>query len=161
MPRPQLTPDLMPPLAADHPAVQLSWYLLVGCLCTAVDLGCFVLLTRLEVSLLVATPASFLAGTVANYFLSYSLAFQRGRFSRAHEITRLFAVSLVGLTLNSTAVYAFVQLGLSGLVAKVVAVPCVLGWNFLARRTFVFRRELPEATRELSERAIDALRGEP
>jgi putative flippase GtrA len=146
--------DATPPIA-----VQFGWYLLVGGLCTVVDLGGFWLLTGAGVPLMLAAPASYLTGTVAHYFLSYLLVFQRGRHGRAEELGRLALVSLVGLGLNSLAVYGFVQLGASGLLAKTVAVPCVLGWNFLARRAFVFQPVMPEVTREVSERAIDRWRG--
>ena len=73
-------------------------------------------------------------------------------------IGRLLVVALVALALNTGLVWVFVAtLGLDALVAKAVAIPCLLGWNFLARRWLVFRPEIPEGTRRLGRAVADRL----
>lgn len=135
--------------------VQFAVYLFVGGASTLVDLGGFALLRWLGVAVLIASPTSFVAGTVFNYFASYALAFRRGLFGRAEEVSRLFGVALVALALNSAFVWAFVALaGLDAMWAKTLAVPCVLAWNFLGRRWLVFHKELPDRTWAASNRLI-------
>ena len=126
--------------------VQFLAYLVVGGLSTVVDLGGFALLRWLGLAVMAAAPTSFVAGTVFNYFASYVLAFRRGLYERGEEIGRLFAVAVVGLVLNTGFVWLFVRLGIDPLLAKTIAVPCVLAWNFLGRRWLVFHRELPDLT---------------
>ena len=105
------------------------------------------------IPLYLASIASFVLATIANYLLSYVLAFKRGRFARGPEIARLFAVAGVGLALNTGFVLLFLRSDLFGEVfAKIAAVPFVLAWNFLGRRIFVFRAELPEGTAAFAER---------
>lgn len=135
--------------------VQFGLYLVVGGSSTVVDLGGFAFLQWLGVSVVLASPTSFVAGTVFNYFASYIVAFQRGRFSRSGEVARLFAVALVALLLNSLCVWLFLRFTtLSPQLAKTLAVPCVLLWNFLGRRWLVFHKEMPEATYRASKRLI-------
>ena len=137
--------------------VQFAVYLFVGGASTLVDLGGFALLRWLGVAVLIASPTSFVAGTVFNYFASYALAFRRGLFGRAEEVSRLFAVALIALVLNSAFVWAFVSLGaLDPMWAKTLAVPCVLAWNFLGRRWLVFHKELPDLTWSAGTRLVGA-----
>jgi putative flippase GtrA len=134
--------------------VQFGWYLLVGGTCTVVDVGGFVLFTSLGLAVVFASPASFLCGTVVNYFLSYWLAFTRGKYSRREEIIRLFIVAGVGLLLNSLFVWIFIQFAVDAAVAKAMAIPPVLIWNFLARRALVFHQELPDTTYAISQKVV-------
>lgn len=138
---------------------QFGWYLIVGGTCTVVDVGGFVVLTALAVPIVIASPTSFLLGTVVNYFLSYWLAFTRGRYGRAGEIGRLLFVAAIGLGLNSLFVWAFIKLGIAPSLAKTIAIPPVLIWNFLARRWIVFHKQMPDTTFNLSNKVADQLAG--
>lgn len=129
-----------------HIGAQFAVYLVVGGLSTVVDIGGFWLLQHQGLGFWLAAPTSFLAGTAFNYVLSYLLAFRRGRFDRRHEVGRLAVVVVIGLVLNALVAAGFVQLGLSALLGKTLAVPCVLAWNFLGRRWLVFHAELPDTT---------------
>ncbi|HEY7900509.1 MAG TPA: GtrA family protein, partial [Caulobacteraceae bacterium] len=66
-----------------------------------------------------------------------------GRFSRRSEVARIAVVSLIGLGINTLAMWVGISLGLRPMVAKMIAVPVVLIWNFMGRRLFVFEREKP------------------
>lgn len=132
---------------------QFGFYLVAGGLAFFVDIGAFMAMRAIELPLYLASIASFVLATIANYFLSYLLAFKRGRFARGAEIARLFAVAGVGLALNTGFVWLFLRSELFGeVVAKIAAVPLVLAWNFLGRRIFVFRPDLPDGTAALVER---------
>ena len=132
---------------------QFGFYLVVGGLSFFVDIGDFMVLRAFGMPLYLASIASFVLATIVNYFLSYILAFKRGRFARGPEIARLFAVAGVGLALNTGFVWLFLRSDLfSEVLAKIAAVPLVLAWNFLGRRIFVFRADLPEGTAALVER---------
>ena len=124
--------------------MQFFLYLIVGGLSFFVDIGLFVLLRMAEMSVIPASIVSFIAATVANYMLSTALAFQGGRFRRRTELARFLAVVLVGLVLNTALVWCFVYpLGLNPTLAKIIAVPIVLVWNYLGRRLLVFHNRLP------------------
>jgi len=124
--------------------LQFFLYLFVGGLCSICDVGGFWLLQAADIPIIIASATSFTVATTLNYFLSYFFVFERGRFSMSHEIARVFVVSLIGLALNTLLVYLFVSdLALNGVLAKIIAIPLVLFWNFLGRRIFVFRPTIP------------------
>ncbi|MEO0601778.1 MAG: GtrA family protein, partial [Myxococcota bacterium] len=132
--------------------VQFGWYLLVGGASTVIDLGGFWLGSQAGLPFLVASPLSFLAGTACNYVLSQWLAFRSGRRPRGAEVAAFGLVVGVGLVLNSGVAWLFVSAGVAGVLAKALAIPFVLGWNFFGRRWLVFRPELPDATWDLTRR---------
>lgn len=145
---------------------QFAWYLMVGGLSFGVDIGAFLALQALATPVLAASALAFAAATAANYVLSYVLAFERGRFSRGGEIRRLLIVALVGLALNTGLVWLFVTATpMPPVMAKILAVPLVLAWNFLGRRWFVFRPEMPVRTYAATEHLVHEIearwQGEP
>jgi putative flippase GtrA len=124
--------------------MQFLLYLVVGGLSFCVDIGAFVLLQSAAVPVIPASIISFIAATGANYVLSTRLAFQAGRFRRSVEVVRFLGVVLVGLALNTGFVWLFVYpLEVRPTVAKIIAVPIVLVWNYLGRRLLVFHAQLP------------------
>jgi putative flippase GtrA len=124
--------------------MQFLLYLVVGGLSFCVDIGIFVLLQSVGVPVIPASITSFITATGANYLLSTTLAFQSGRFRRHIELVRFLSVVLVGLVLNTGFVWLFVYpLEVHPTVAKIVAVPIVLGWNYFGRRLLVFHDRLP------------------
>jgi putative flippase GtrA len=136
---------------------QLAWYLVVAVLSLLSDLAVFFLL--LPTSLVFAVIIGFMVGTIANYLLSTLLAFARGRFGRGQEVLRLFAVALVGVLLTLGLVLLLTTLGLSAVAAKLVATVIVFGWNYMGRRLFVFRAEMPPAIWAVSRAALKAVVG--
>ncbi|MGH7025502.1 MAG: GtrA family protein [Caulobacteraceae bacterium] len=132
---------------------QLGAYLIVGGLSSVIDVGLFWLIAPHAASPIAASAASFTVATLANYFLSYAIAFVRGRYSRAGEIVRIVVISVVGLAVNTLAMWAGVYLGLPPLVAKIIAIPVVLIWNFMGRRLFVFERDRPPPILDLAKRS--------
>jgi putative flippase GtrA len=130
--------------------MQFFLYLIVGGLSFFVDIGAFIVLRAIEVPVILASVTSFGLSAAANYLLSVTLAFERGRFRRAVEMQRFLSVILVGLGFNTLLVWCFVyQFLIHPTAAKIIAVPIVLIWNYLGRRLFVFRNEIPVAVRAL------------
>jgi putative flippase GtrA len=124
--------------------MQFLLYLIVGGLSFFVDIGIFVLLRMAEMPVIPASIASFIAATGANYALSTILAFQGGRFRRHIELVRFLIVVLIGLALNTGLVWLFAYpFGVEPTLAKIIAVPMVLVWNYLGRRLLVFHDRLP------------------
>jgi putative flippase GtrA len=135
--------------------MQFLLYLIVGGLSFLVELTAFIALQTAAIAVIPASVASFIVATVANYLLSITLAFIPGRFRRHAELARFLAVVLVGLALNTAAVWFFAYpLGIPPVAAKVGAVPIVLIWNYLGRRLLVFDARVPAGTRSLIETAV-------
>ena len=128
--------------------MQFSLYLIVGGLSFIVEISTFLALHRAAMPVILASMASFIVATLANYLLSIMLAFERGRFRRQVEMTRFLIVVLVGLLLNTMVVGIFAYpLAIQPTVAKIAAVPIVLTWNYLGRRRFVFDERVPAPVR--------------
>ena len=124
--------------------MQFLLYLVVGGLSSCVDVGGFWLLVTMSVPLLAASVMSFIAATMLNYILSYQVAFVRGLHTPSSELVRFWLVSLFGLAMNTLIVWLVVGvLGATPVAGKLIALPIVLGWNFIGRRLFVFHRDLP------------------
>jgi putative flippase GtrA len=129
--------------------VQFLLYLVVGGLSFLVDIGTFVVLRTNGSPVITASVTSFVAATIANYFLSTKLAFDRGRFVRHVELMRFLGVVLVGLALNTSLVWLFVYpLAIDPTISKIVAVPIVLFWNYIGRRLLVFGHSIPHPVRD-------------
>jgi len=88
--------------------MQFLLYLIVGGLSFFVDIAAFVAFRALAMAVIPASIMSFILATIANYFLSILLAFERGRFRRNVEVIGFVAVVLVGLGLNTLLVWCFV-----------------------------------------------------
>ena len=133
--------------------LQFGLYLVVGGLSFLGDLAFFVLLIHMGMQVLWASAASFVVGSVLNYFLSTQIVFRAGRFERSMEVGSFIAVVLIGLSLTTVLMYILTGwVGLGGVAAKLITVPTVLVWNFLGRRLFVFHSDMPAEVVALSER---------
>jgi putative flippase GtrA len=123
--------------------IRLAKYVGVGALATAIDVSLFSLFAgALHYNYFVVGCATFLLATVANYALGVRYVFESGvRFVRHHEIALVFVVSTVGLAMNQLVLYLGVEfLGINLIVSKLIATGVVVGWSYLARSHFVFKR---------------------
>src|SRR3954471_19768025 len=119
--------------------LQLMLYLVVGGICFCIDIGGFILIRQLPVSVLTASAISFVSATFSNYLLCCVFVFRSGRFSRSEEMLRLFVIAVVGLGLNSAVVWLLAEsLKFPPTLAKILAVLPVFIWNYLGRRAIVF-----------------------
>lgn len=119
--------------------LQFAAYVIVGGICFSIDITGFVIFLYLGLGILSASAISFATATIANYLLCCIFVFQSGRFSRSEELLRLFAIAIIGLSLNSVMVWLLAEvLGFNPVLAKILAVFPVLAWNYLGRRSMVF-----------------------
>lgn len=138
--------------------LQFMLYAVVGGICFTIDIAGFVLLRYFGMALLPASAASFVTATIANYLLCCALVFRSGRFSRGEELLRLFAIAIIGLTLNSAGVWILAEpVGLDATLSKVLAVLPVLAWNYLGRRSMVFDDRPSAAMVALAQRVRERL----
>ena len=154
MTRPASPTHRRAPTEQANVAAQFLCYLVVGGAAFLVDLSIFITLMKFGFGVLVASTVGFVVGTLVNHVLSVHLAFLGGRFSRAHEVARLFAVALIGLALTTALIWVFLVLELTPVVAKCLAVVIVLAWNYLGRRLFVFHRRMPSLTQRWTDAAL-------
>ncbi len=89
---------------------------------------------------LAAATVSFSAGVVVGYILSIAAVFKHRRLeNQPIEFATFVAVGIVGLTINTVAMYFGVgYLGQHYLAAKGGAACLTLLWNFAARRQLLF-----------------------
>lgn len=123
--------------------MKLVRYFFVGAVAACVDISLFLLLVRLGGwGWFPAAACSFVAATLVNYVLSVRHVFESGtRFQRHHEIMLVFLVSAIGLAVNQIALWVLIR-GTGGalLISKLTATGIVFGWNYVARRHFVFKK---------------------
>jgi len=123
-------------------------FTLVGLLNTLVDFGLFNLLILLLASpsgaaLLACNAAAFLAANLCSYFCNRSWTFARTTSASFKEYAAYFGISLIGLLLNSLALWlltggvveGFWQLNLAKVGATVVS----MVWNFCGYRVLLSR----------------------
>lgn len=117
-------------------------YFFVGGAAAALDISIFFVFAKLAgFNYLLVGCAGFILATMLNYVLSVRHVFESGvRFSKHKEILLVYAVSMVGLTINQAVLFACVsQLQVELMLSKIVATLTVFFWNFAARHYFVFR----------------------
>jgi putative flippase GtrA len=101
-----------------------------------------VLMETLDIALTVAAAIAFILTVLQNYVLHYHWTFQsRDRHQLA--LPRFVVVSIVGLAINSAAVWFGVNYSnLGPPVIQLMAVLFVVVWNFLASSHLVFGSSL-------------------
>jgi putative flippase GtrA len=114
----------------------------------ALDYGLLMLLTRgFGVGYLEAAAAGFLSGLVLIYLLSVRYVFE-GRRRRAPriEMAGFLITGVVGLLLTEALMHLFVgRFGLSVSLAKGATAGFVFLFNFVSRRSLLFKTAAPDA----------------
>lgn len=117
-------------------------YFFVGATAAIVDIAVFgVLVKFFHLPWFPVAIFSFVLATAVNYVLSIRFVFEsQVRFSRQQEISLVFFVSAVGLVFNQFFLWVFIeQWHIDEVISKVMASGAVFFWNYLSRRTFIFR----------------------
>ncbi len=120
---------------------QLSRYAIVSALALALDFGVFLGLNSALGYPTLAGVVGYSCGIVLHYFLSRHFVFWAARSKKsAHRLFSEFLVSgLIGLAVTAGVIAAATGvLGLSAIVAKLLAVAASFIGVFLIRRTIVF-----------------------
>ena len=123
--------------------IQAFRYLISGGTAFLVDAGILALLTELfgKEHLLIWTAIAFTAGLVTTYLFSILWVFDnRSVKNRAAEISIFVLIGLAGLGLTELFMWLFAQkIGIHYLLAKVITTIIVFFWNFIAKKSILFR----------------------
>ena len=123
--------------------IQAFRYLISGGTAFLVDAGILALLTELfgKEHLLIWTAIAFTAGLVTTYLFSILWVFDnRSVKNRAAEISIFVLIGLAGLGLTELFMWLFAQkIGIHYLLAKVITTVIVFFWNFIAKKSILFR----------------------
>lgn len=136
----------MPRLFTDCLEFKLVRYFFVGGAAAVVDLSLFFIFARLlGFHYLLVGAGAFTVAAVVNYFLSIRYVFVSGIRFRGHkEFVWVYGVSVVGLLLNQVILYLGVDiLHRDMMLTKITAIGLVFGWNYLARKHFIFKAVCP------------------
>ena len=112
-------------------------YLATGVINTCFGYAVYALLIWIGINYFIAAPASFVLGTLFNYFSNrYLVFFYKGHIS---SLLRFCVVYGFLLVVNLALIAALVAVGMSELVAGALAVPphAFLGYVLLKRFVFV------------------------
>jgi putative flippase GtrA len=114
----------------------------------ALDYGLLLVCTRLlGLDYLVAAAIGFTSGLLLVYVLSIRVVFEDRRSKRpAEEFAGFVAIGVVGLLLNESLLYLFVEhVSLTPAVAKIPTAGLCFAFNFTLRRALLFSAPVGEA----------------
>jgi putative flippase GtrA len=120
---------------------ELFGYGAASAIALAVDISILWMLVHFfSVGYVVASSASFMAGSVVAYELSIRIAFKRHRLAeRNKELASFIAIGVGALTVNAVVMFIAVDvLAFHYLAAKCFAVVFTFACNFVARRQILF-----------------------
>lgn len=120
---------------------QFSRFLVVGAINTGVDFGIYLVLTRIFLfPYVLSTIISVSIAIIVSYLLHKTVTFRNTEPHTANGILKFLGVSVTGLVLNASIVYAGVHiLGIHDLYAKICATLIVMIWSFLLQKLWVFK----------------------
>jgi putative flippase GtrA len=117
---------------------QFARFVAVGASNTALTLASYALLIYAGLHYLAAIVPAFLLGALNGYTLNRVWTFRAGEF-QGTGLARYITTQLAALGLNALALVAFVEvLGMTRLLAQVLAMPIVSCLTFWANRRWVF-----------------------
>jgi putative flippase GtrA len=125
---------------------RLFAYSAVGVLNTFTDFLVFVLLTSgFGYHSVPANVVSYSAGAMLSFIMNRKFTFRSSFYTLdlKRQFIRFCAVNLLSLGMSTALVYLLSQ-SMAPALAKILSVPFVLMWGFLAVRTFVFASPAPE-----------------
>jgi putative flippase GtrA len=118
-------------------------YFAAAAIAFAVDFGSYIGLIRLAgVHYLIAAPLGFALGVATIYALSIRWVFKHRRLADSRTEFTLFAtIGIAGMALNQLMIYVGVEgLALSYAAAKILSAAVAFGFNFCARKIFLFTK---------------------
>jgi putative flippase GtrA len=123
--------------------IQLFRYVFVGGFAFIVDYSLLFLLTEsLGIYYILSATISFIAGLIINYIISTQWIFKKSRLSNtAIEFIVYGIIGVIGLLLNDLILYLFTDIMHNHyMISKLIAAALVMGWNFVGRRTILFKK---------------------
>ena len=115
-------------------------FCVVGFSGTAIDFGLTWLCKEIfKVPKFLANAIGFVVAATSNYILNRTWTWGSTNEQVGVEYVKFFAVSLIGLGLNTLILYVFNEkLKLNFYLSKVIATGVVMLWNFFANNFFTF-----------------------
>lgn len=115
-------------------------FCVVGVTGTVVDFGLtWICKEKFKIPKFVANAIGFVVAATSNYFLNRWWTWGSTNSQVGVEYTKFFAVSLIGLGLNTLILYILHEkMKVNFWVSKVFATGVVMIWNFLANNFFTF-----------------------
>ena len=115
-------------------------FCVVGFSGTAIDFGLTWLCKEIfKVPKFLANATGFVVAATSNYILNRTWTWGSTNEQVGVEYVKFFAVSLIGLGLNTLILYIFNEkLKLNFYLSKVIATGVVMLWNFFANNFFTF-----------------------
>lgn len=119
---------------------QFVKFSLVGGINTIIDLGMYVLLTRVaDLYFVLAGTISFILAATNSYFLNRAWTFRDNSRNVPLQFLKFFLAGLTGLGLNTGTLFVLVRYaGIHDVVAKILAIVLVVAWNFSVNKFWVF-----------------------
>ena len=117
-------------------------YFFVGAIAAAIDISIFSVAVKVfGLPWFPVALFSFVLATAANYVLSIRHVFQSGaRFKKAAEVSLVFLVSGIGLLINQSVLWLFIErLATDPVLSKFVATAVVFFWNYGMRSSYIFK----------------------
>lgn len=124
--------------------LQFFRYIFVGGIATVVDWSVLFLLTEVaNVYHLVSAIFAFVAGLITNFLLSKPFVFKanEARVKPLMEFVSYAVIGVVGLGITELIMFIFTNCwGIHYMVSKAIATVVVLIWNYIARKTLVYKK---------------------
>jgi putative flippase GtrA len=124
---------------------KLSIYLIISSINTLTDYLTFVFLAMtLGYDPVPSNVISYSLGVTVSFSLNRHFTFRMSRYNLTirDQFVRFYAVNLLSLAISTGFVYLFSR-SMSPPVAKILSVPFVVMWGFLAAHMFVFTASPP------------------
>ncbi len=118
-------------------------YSLIGGSAALIDWGLFyVLAIVLDIYYLLSGTISFLLATSYNYYIGIKFLFDStARFPKRKEILLVFLITIIGLGISLFFLFLFSsKLNIDLMLSKIMSTFFSLGWNFLMRNNYIFRK---------------------
>ena len=122
--------------------IQLFRYLFVGGFAFIVDYVLLYLLTKWGgFHYIISATISFIAGLIVNYIISTHWIFKKSKLNNTViEFLVYGIIGVIGLFLNDLILYFFTDfIHYHYMISKLIAAAIVMGWNFIGRRTILFK----------------------
>jgi putative flippase GtrA len=122
-------------------ATRFSKYVIAAGIATIFDFSLLWLFTEIfSIHYLISGGLAFIFGSGLNYFINHSWSFIGTKTSHLRGYASFTFIGIIGLGLTIAFLFFFVEiLNFNYLVARAIAIPIVLIWNFGMNSLFTFR----------------------
>lgn len=121
---------------------QVSKFLLLGVISTAVDYILYSLLVLIQVDYAIAIFIGYSSGLGVNYYIGRKYIFTAGtKLKNEHrEFIAVASVAFIGMILNIAIVktLSFSIWNINPLYSRIIAIGVVFFWNYFLRKIFIY-----------------------